>query len=254
MVALNYFVDFESAGFPVAVTVDDARIYNSVAGRGSRGARLVNMWVRPGANQARLTPMPEADAAAGERLGGSAILTVATQEGDDKMTRVELARLVWPPVDGSPAPRLEDTPLAFQAEPAPPSELWAAAEPVMPDAASRDAIIDLAGRLHAALASRDLSRVMDLVRFSISDVGRSVYIEPEVALENQRSILADVMEGAWHPERWDATQAQVHLSHDGLLAEVTLDDRPAIRVALDDARYVLPVCIGRLGGRLVIAR
>jgi hypothetical protein len=252
-VGLSYFVEFESEGFPVAVTVNDARIYNSVAGTRSQGARLVNMWVRPGANQVRLTPVTAPGDASGSRRAGSAILTVATQEGDDKTSRQELARLVWPAA-GAPATPLEDEPLAFQAAPAPPSLLWDRAERVMPDPASRDAIIDLAGRLHAAMTARDLALVMDLVRFSISDVGRSVYIEPEVALENQRSILADIMGGPWRPERWDPARAQVHLSHDGLLAEVTLEDHPAIRVELEDARYVLPVCIGRLGGGLVIAR
>src|SRR5688500_2013299 len=167
-----YVLHVDARGLPGEILINDVPVQQVEADNLATATAQVNMWIAPGRNTLRvrghLTEALETEAPS---------LTVALRRQRASADGTEGAETVMR-LDFRPADPLApfDQTREFQADPAPPSQLFQTANAVPLDDATRRDVTAVARELEQALARRDPDRAIALLQWKAMDVARAVYV------------------------------------------------------------------------------
>jgi hypothetical protein len=249
-----YVLHVDARAVPAEILLNDVPVEQLGVDNLSSATAQVNQWIAPGRNTLRVRGRLQ-----GPLDTGGPALTVqlrrqsASADGDhgaEPMVRVGLRpRDAWAPFDECHE---------FEADPAPPHQLFQAARPMKLDDSARAGVTKAALELEQALDRRDPDVALSLLTWKAVDIARAQYLPAEDARSTQRETLANVLEDpefAIDPLPPDPANLSVDHLAGGRLIRVSRQGRPAIQARLSlGGRFVLPLYAANIDGAWRVVR
>ena len=249
-----YVLHIDARGLPGEILINEIPVERVEADNIAIATAQVNMWIAPGPNTLRVRGHLQ-HAVDQEEPSLTVILRRQNASADGTEGAEIVMRLDFRPADPhAPFDQVRE----FQADPAPPSQLFQLARPVPLDEATCRGVTGVAQQLEHALARRDPDTAVGLLEWKAMDVARSLYLPPAEARASQRDTLANVMEDPdFKIDPLPADPALLSFEHlaDGRLIRVSRQGLPAIQAHLSlGGRFVLAVNVAQVGGAWRVVR
>ena len=210
----------------------------------------VNLWVVPGENRLRVRSRGEKPPAGGPQTMKVQVGRRNPEGSGAPEVLADLALAPQPPAVGF------DQTCTFVANPAPPAELWVAAQPLTLDAATRAEGTRLARALEWAFLRRDVDGVTALLEWKVVDSARAAFREAGQAREAQRETLENLFaDEGYVVDHFTPEALEFELCGGGRLLKVSRPSGPALQARLSQGgRFRLPLLLANIGGTLRIVR
>ena len=209
----------------------------------------VNLWIVPGANRLELRSRK-----LHARAGAQHVVRVRiSRRGAESPAEVVLTDVNLAVAD--PSADFAET-RTFQAEPAPPAQLWLQARPLTLDEPTRTAGAALVRDLERAFHRRDLAAVEQLLEWKTVDTARAGFRAAGAARAAQRESLEGLFEDQGYVvDHFTPEALQFELRAGGRLLSIARPSGPVLQVRLSQGgRFRLPVLVANIGGTLRIVR
>ncbi len=253
----HYFLDISSIGVQADIGLNDVPIVTDGKGAGVRTILPVNEWIWSGQNHLTVQVAWPGNK---PHAPGLAELKVSLFEADPKSDFPEPmkvhAEAVWPlPTEPELYPHRFAVPMNIEF--APPTRLWAEAEPIGKVTDEHKAeIIALVEQLRAALMDRNAKAALKLLTYRYQDEARAYGTTAEGLLAN----VAKQYEIMWaEPSPKSApldpeAASFIVGSSKKILKVAGPNFKEALVIQTQEAEYQIPIFAARVSGRWLIAR
>ena len=257
-----HVLQVETEGLVARVTLNDIEVFADWEGARRVAQTKLDPYLVEGDNRldVALTPMTDDE---GNVLPGDQSITVTLIRGEhgvDPGDAGRLARFAWKPGDIPVEPGTLTSMWARQfvvrPEHAHGRWAWQDAPARAPTAEDAQALVALAGEVHAALAARDAAALLALTVLRDHELARAVEIPEEEMRAEQEAYYADWF-GApdWAMEPFDPTALAATAFARGRLVRVTDPyGGPALKGGGDGRRFAFQVVATRVDERWTLAR
>ena len=249
-----YVLHVDARAVPAEILLNDVPVEQLGPDNLSSATAQVNQWIAPGRNTLRVRgrlqgPMDTEGPALTVQLRRQSASADGNQ-GAEPMVRVGLRpRDAFAPFDECHE---------FQADPAPPHQLFQAARPMKLDDGTRAGVTKAALELEQALARRDPDVALSLLTWKAVDIARAQYLPADDARNSQRETLTNVLEDPeFTIDPLPPDPANLSFDHlaGGRLIRVSRQGRPAIQARLSlGGRFVLPLYTANIDGAWRVVR
>jgi hypothetical protein len=245
-----YTLAVEARGFGADVFLNDVLVESLDPAERAIWSSGVNLWVVPGENRLRVRSR-----GIEHPVGPPQVVQVRLNRQRPEAAPASELLADLQLVPQKPEVSFDET-RTFRAEPAPPAQLWAKAEPLTLDEATRAAGSRLVRELERAFDRRDLDAATALLDWKTTDMARAGFREATLARDAQRETLDNLFQDPGYiVDHFTPEALQFELCAGGRLLRITRPTGAVLQVRLSQGgRFLLPVIAAKIGGEFRIVR
>ena len=223
-----YVLDVACEGLVAQLTLNGIDVFNEWEGRARQVQAKLNPYIVEGANnlELSLTPMTDDEGKALPVPHAIVVKILAGEHGKDPGAGGMVATFRWDeaamPVPAGELTGIWGRQFSVPAERAYGRWVWQDAPDTAPGEADARALVSLAGEVHAALASRDVERMIELTSLKSAELALALDVPVAEIDEGQRELFGELFAApSWRVAPFDPAQLAAVPCAGGRMVRVT---------------------------------